>query len=576
MNFIKNILSSFVAIWLVIVVFILLGLGVGVSVGSGMVKEVKSNSILEIDLSGDLKDYSPVEIDPLSELLNIKEQVTGFNNVCKAIDKATNDDNIKGISIKNIPANIGLAQLTALRNILVKFQEKHKFIYAYNDSYTQKQYYLSSVANMISIAPLGYVDLKGLHSEVMFYKDFQEKYGIKMEVIRHGKYKSAVEPFIANEMSDANRVQISELIAGIWNEISRELTTSRNIDVDTAVEKMYGRSAVTSIKHGLVDLCLYPDEYEDYIKEKLAVQKLEKISMTDYMANISLSSLVEKTNQIAVIYAQGEIQYGEGSIDVIGQNKMISSLEKAAQDKNVSAIVLRVDSPGGSALASDLIWNAVEKAKKEKPVVVSMGNYAASGGYYISCGADRIFAEPTTITGSIGVFGIFPNGSGLAKKIGVNSEVVSTHENGAYYSAVLPLDSRYKVLVHQGIEMIYDEFLDRVSKGRNMSLEEVDRIAQGRVWTGAKAQELGLVDEIGGLWEAICYAAKIAEVTEYSIKELPKYEIDFGEMFDFNPFAKIQIDGFLAEFKLQGLVNAKDFIKTKGVQARIPFELMID
>ncbi|MDO3694238.1 signal peptide peptidase SppA [Wenyingzhuangia sp. chi5] len=576
MNFIKSVLSSLLAIWITIVVFVVVAVGVVVSLSNDMVKEVKPNSVLEIDLHGEINDYSPFGIDPVTEMLGITEQTIGFNNLCKAIEKATYDDDIKGISLKNIPENMGLAQLTALRKMLQTFKGKDKFIYAFNDTYSQKQYYLSSVADMVAISPLGYVELKGLHSEVMFYKDFQEKYGVKMEVIRHGKYKSAVEPFIANEMSDANREQISELIKSVWSEVSKEIAVSRNINVDEAVNKMYGQSSQMSLEHGLVDNYMYADEYDNYIKGRLDTEELEKVSILDYMSNLSLLNLVEEKNKIAVIYAQGEIQYGQGDINIIGQKKMIEALEDAAKDKEVKAIVFRVNSPGGSAMASDLIWNAVEKAKTEKPVIVSMGNYAASGGYYIACGADRIFAEPTTITGSIGVFGMLPNAAELAKEIGVNSEVVSTHNNGAYYSVVKPVDDRYKKVIKGGIENIYDEFLQRVSQGRNMTVEEVDAIAQGRVWTGVKALEIGLVDEIGGLDAAISYAANLVDAKDYSLKEMPTYDMDFKEMFNLNPFAKSNINGLLSQYNLQWLANTKELMEAKGIQARIPFQMNIE
>lgn len=576
MNFIKSVLSSLLAIWITIVVFVVVAVGVVVSLSNDMVKEVKPNSVLEIDLHGEINDYSPFGIDPVTEMLGITEQTIGFNNLCKAIEKATYDDDIKGISLKNIPENMGLAQLTALRKMLQTFKGQDKFIYAFNDTYSQKQYYLSSVADMVAISPLGYVELKGLHSEVMFYKDFQEKYGVKMEVIRHGKYKSAVEPFIANEMSDANREQISELIKSVWSEVSKEIAVSRNINVDEAVNKMYGQSSQMSLEHGLVDNYMYADEYDNYIKGRLDAEKLEKVSILDYMSNLSLLNLVEEKNKIAVIYAQGEIQYGQGDINIIGQKKMIEALEDAAKDKEVKAIVFRVNSPGGSAMASDLIWNAVEKAKTEKPVIVSMGNYAASGGYYIACGADRIFAEPTTITGSIGVFGMLPNAAELAKEIGVNSEVVSTHNNGAYYSVVMPVDDRYKKVVENGIENIYEEFLQRVSQGRKMTVEQVDAIAQGRVWTGVKALEIGLVDEIGGLDAAISYAANLVDVKDYSLKEMPIYDMDFKEMFNLNPFAKANVDKFLSQYSLEWLANTKELMDSKGIQARIPFEMNIE
>lgn len=576
MNFLKNVLSSLVAIWIAIILIVIVGVSVGVSLSNEMVKEIKPNSVLEIDLSGEVNDYSPFGIDPVTELLGIEEKTVGFNNICKAIEKATFDDNIKGISLRNIPENMGLAQLTAMRKMLEIFKNQGKFLYAYDDLYSQKKYYLSTVADSIYMSPVGYVELKGLHSEVMFYKDLQEKYGVKMEIIRHGKYKSAVEPFIANEMSDANREQIGALINGVWSEISEAVKNSRNIDVEYAVNQYLGKSAKSAVENHLVDALVYEDEYNDMIKNKLGLDGLEKTSMRDYISNMSLLSLVEEQEQIAVIYAQGEIQYGEGTLDIIGQGEMVKALNKAAKDKNVKAIVFRINSPGGSAMASDLIWRAVEQAKKEKPIIVSMGNLAASGGYYIACGADRIFAEPTTITGSIGVFGMLPNAAELADEVGIHSEVVSTHTNGAYYSVVKPIDDRFKSVVKQGIENIYDEFLDRVSQGRKMSVVEVDAVAQGRVWTGAKALEIGLVDEIGGLDAAVNYAANLVQVKDYSLKELPNYDMDFKEMFSLNPFGKSNIKKALSEYNLEWLANTKELMQSKGVQARIPFEMNIE
>lgn len=565
-----------VGISIMVVILVLVGFGIASVAAKDVVKEIKENSVLEINLSGNIDDYAPIEINPLKMILGLGDETYGFNQICKTIENATYDDNIKGISLRGLPQNLGWAQATALRAMLQNFKDNDKFVYAYADTYSQKSYYLSSVANKVFMSPLGYVELKGLHSEVLFYKDFQEKYGVKMEVIRHGKYKSAVEPFLANKMSDANREQISELIHGLWNQVEKEIENSRDIDVEKAVMNMYGRSSNTCLTNGLVDTVMYLDEYKEYIEGKLDVEKLRKVSLQDYMSQDMLNSLIELPNKIAVIYAQGEIKYGEGNLTEIGQGNMIKALNKAAEDKDVKAIVFRINSPGGSALASDLIWNAVNKAKQKKPVIVSMGNLAASGGYYIACPADRIFAEPTTITGSIGVFGILPNANELTEEMGIHSEVVSTHDNGIHYSPFQPIDNRFKKVVKNGIEQIYDDFLDRVSKGRNMTKEEVDKVAQGRVWIGAKALEIGLVDELGGLRDAIAYAAKEVDLKDYSLQELPVYDMDFKKALGLNPFAKSALKTVLPNSLAEQAAHLKSIFEQQTVQARVPFLMNVE
>lgn len=578
MIFLKNVLSSLVAIWLAIVLFVLVGFGIAIVASKDAVKEIKSNSVLEINMMGELNDYAPMEINPLSEILGFDAQTYGFNAVCKAIESATYDDRIKGISLRNIPENIGWAQITALRKMLDTFKQEGKFVYAYDDVYSQKKYYLNSIADSLYISPLGYVELKGLHSEVLFYKDFQEKYGVKMEVIRHGKYKSAVEPFIANEMSPANREQISELITSLWQEVDTSVKASRNIDVEDAVMNLYGKSSESALEHHLIDAIVYEDAYGDMLKKKLGRDELRKVSFSDYIMQTSLMDLIEEKSKIAVVYAQGEIIYGQGELTKIAPDKMIKALDKAAKDKDVKAIVFRINSPGGSALASDLIWRAVENARKEKPVIVSMGNLAASGGYYIACAADKIYAEPTTITGSIGVFGVLPNAAELSGNIGIHSQVVSTHNNGMHYSAMRPVDERFKNVVKESIENIYDVFLQRVADGRGMTKEKVNEIAQGRVWTGASALEIGLIDELGSLDDAIAYAASQVELKEYSIMELPNYEIDFKKMIGLSPFIKAQIgiEEILPSELVDKAASLKNLFETKSTQARMPFEMKIE
>lgn len=578
MNFIKSVLSTVVAIWLAVLIIVLITVGLLVSFSKDIVKEIQPESVLEINMGGEMSDYLPSKIDPLTEVFNFDEKKVGFNNVCKALEVATFDENIKGISLRAIPANLGWAQATELRKLLQKFKDKGKFIYAFDDVYSQKKYYLNSVADSLFVSPLGRIELKGLHSEVLFYKSLQEKLGVKMEVIRHGKYKSAVEPFIADEMSTSNRTQIKELIDGLWKNIQVAISESRNVNVEKAVMELHGASSSKALEHHLIDGVLYQDTYYQKLKKRLAVKKLAKISLSDYINNKVLLHLSSEVSKIAVVYAQGQIMYGEGELNIIGQKKMIKALNNAVENKEVKAIVFRINSPGGSALASDLIWRAVENAKSKKPVIVSMGNLAASGGYYIACNANRIFAEPTTITGSIGVFGMLPNAAKLAKEIGINAEVVSTHNNGMYYSAVLPVDNRFKKAVKSGIESVYDTFLERVSKGRNLSIKEVDAVAQGRVWTGTKALEIGLVDELGGLGSAIAYAAKKVSLDTYSIKEYPEYKLDFKSMFSVESLIKLNLlkSKLISKEGLDKVDVLNNIITQKGVQAAMPFELNID
>lgn len=578
MNFIKSVLSTVVAIWLAILTIVLITVGLLVTFSKDIVKEIQPESVLEINMEGEMNDYLPSKIDPLTEVFNFDEKKVGFNNVCKALEVATFDENIKGISLRAIPANLGWAQATELRKLLQKFKDKGKFIYAFDDVYSQKKYYLNSIADSLFVSPLGRIELKGLHSEVLFYKSLQEKLGVKMEVIRHGKYKSAVEPFIADEMSTSNRTQIKELIDGLWKNIQVAISESRNVNVEKAVMELHGASSSKALEHHLIDGVLYQDTYYQKLKKRLAVKKLAKISLSDYINNKVLLHLSSEVSKIAVVYAQGQIMYGEGELNIIGQKKMIKALNNAVENKEVKAIVFRINSPGGSALASDLIWRAVENAKSKKPVIVSMGNLAASGGYYIACNANRIFAEPTTITGSIGVFGMLPNAAKLAKEIGINAEVVSTHNNGMYYSAVLPVDHRFKKAVKSGIESVYDTFLERVSKGRNLSIKEVDAVAQGRVWIGTKALEIGLVDELGGLGSAIAYAAKKVSLDTYSLKEYPEYKLDFKSMFSVESLIKLNLlkSKLISKEGLDKVDVLNNIITQKGVQAAMPFELKID
>ncbi|PKW29382.1 signal peptide peptidase SppA [Flavobacterium lindanitolerans] len=585
MNFLKNVFSTvlglFVFLFILFFGFIIIAALFG---NNEKTVTVKDNSVIELNLEEVTNDYAGKFLYEDFEFLN-EEKTNGLSDVINAIDAAKTDSKIKGISILNNISLLGMAQSKALRDKLEDFKKSGKFVVAYANSYSQKEYYLNSVADTIYLNPVGEMDFKGLSSEVMFYKDFQEKTGIKMEVIRHGKYKSAVEPYLANEMSEANREQISVLLNSVWNSVVADISKSRNISVDRLNEIANGLLARTpemAKAEKLIDKIAYEDEYHDGIRKALKVKKDEEyntVSIIDYAHKNSTTGKKPATdNTIAIIYAQGTILSGEGDVNIIGEGSMRRSLQKARKDKNVKAIVLRIDSPGGSALTSDLIWREIELTKKVKPVVVSMGNVAASGGYYIACNASKIFAEETTITGSIGVFGTLPNITKLTNNIGIHTEQVKTHQNAAGYSIFLPLDEGTKGTLQESVENIYKVFVGRVAQGRNMKFEAVDSIAQGRVWTGTDALKIGLVDKIGGMDDALKEAAKLANIKEYKTADFPSYEKKFGDLFGGMPFMKSKesfIKEEVGEENYQMIEQIRRMSAQKGMQALLPYEINI-
>jgi len=407
-----------------------------------------------------------------------------------------------------------------------------------------------------------------------------------MEVIRNGKYKSAVEPYLSNEMSDANRTQIKELISSLWNSMVDEISRGRNIspeNLNIIADTLGGRTTEYAKASGLVDDILFYDEYESKLREELKLDEtddLNTVLLEDYVIRSNKKVKNKGADKIAVIFAQGEILYGEGGPDIIGQGIINKAIIKARDDEKVKAIVLRVNSPGGSALTSDIIWREVELAKEKKPVIVSMGNVAASGGYYIAAGADKIFAEPTTITGSIGVFGTIPNVTELAEDIGINAEQVGTNKNSVDYSLFEPMTDEFRKNVQDGVEDTYETFLSRVAKGRKISVAEVDSMAQGRVWSGVDAKKIGLVDELGNLNDAIAEAAKMANLDEYGIKKFPRYKTGFERLMEDlgGASAKAKQDFIEEEVGAEVYSIMKQFksaMEQKGIQARMPFVLDI-
>ena len=590
MNFLKRVLSTVVGIFvffgLCFMLLFFIGLLFGGSKEEGLT--VKENSVLKLNLSEDLPDYAGnFDYGEFNEFFKGQKKYNGLFNIIDAIHYAATDDNIKGITIVNNNVKGGMAQHKALRDALVEFKKSGKFIMSYGDMITQKDYYLNSVSDAIYLNPAGGLSFKGLSSEILYFKDFQEKYGIKMEVIRHGKYKSAGEPFIAQSMSDANREQITVFLNSMWSEMKNEISESRNIPVaqlDTIANNLAARNANKALAVKLIDKVAYIDQFNSAIKEKLGVEEdddIESVNIYKYAKHVSKKNKIADIkidNKIAVIYAQGNIIYGEGSEKAIGQGIINESLKKAREDDNVKAVVLRVNSPGGSALASELMWREIERTKAVKPVIVSMGNLAASGGYYIACNANKIIAEPSTITGSIGVFGMLPNVHDFMNNIGINSEHVTTNTNAIEYSLFEPLQDGQRAIIKEGVVDVYELFVKRVSEGRGMTPEAVDNIAQGRVWTGADALKIGLVDELGGLDLALQRAAEAAELEEYKIKELPIYDKDFEKIF--SDFGLVQtkediLKEELGERNYEIMQRMKAMSKMEGAQMIMPYELNI-
>ncbi len=579
MKFLRNLLAAILGTIIALFLLIFIFVGIAAMVGDSDKIEVKDHSVLALNIDGIVEDYVPKSDNPLDELMGSNDDKFELAQILNAIENAKTDNKIKGISIELLNTNAGVAQLQAIRNKLVDFKTSKKFITAYADVYTQKNYYLSSVADSIFVNPVGILEFSGLSTEKLYFKDFQEKYGVKLEVIRHGKYKSAMEGFISDKMSEANREQTLSFLGSIWGELIEDIAVSRKktvAELNVIADQLGTSNIAKAIENKMLDKALYADEYENKLIKLSGIatsKDLEKISLADYIKSGKGQIISTAKDKIAVLYAQGEIMYGKGDETYIGQESMMGALKKIREDKNIKAVVLRINSPGGSALASDLIWREIEITKKVKPVVVSMGNLAASGGYYIACNANKIFAEPTTITGSIGVFGAIPNMTGLAGKMGINAEQVSTNK-GANYSVFEPLSNEFHDYIKGSIDEIYQTFISHVAQGRKMTTAEVDSIGQGRVWTGKEAKEIGLVDELGGLNDAIAYTAKLVKLEKYKTTLYPRYKKDFKDAFSGNPFMKSKEELFIQEmgeenYKLYKTLQS--FQNMKGPQARLPF-----
>ncbi|UOV00012.1 signal peptide peptidase SppA [Chryseobacterium daecheongense] len=533
-SFFKSVLANIVAILILCAVFFFFFMMTLVFSSMGGEKAiVKKNSILTINLKTHIID-SPTEEQ--NDLFNIKKQNKSvlIYEALEAINKAKTDDNIKGISIETDDLNAGITQIDDLRNAIEDFKKSGKFVYAYGNAVSQSSYYLGSVADKYYLNPSGMIELKGLATEVTFFKEFAEKYGIGIEVIRHGKFKSAVEPFLRNDISPENKEQLSTLLNDIWKNTSTRIAASRKINTvqfRTVVDSLYGMIPELSLKYRLADQLIQKTEYDNMIKSQLNLKekdKLNKISLGKYISSYADEN--KSGDRVAVLYASGSINNGDEYNEIYSE-KYIKYIKELEENDKVKAVVFRINSPGGSANASDGILFELQQLKKKKPLIVSFGDYAASGGYYIAMAADKIYSEPNTLTGSIGVFGIIPYFKDIANKNGVRSDIVSTNANSQYYSSLNGVTPYGVSLITKSVEGTYKRFVHFVTQNRKQSFEQIDDVGGGRVWSGTRAKEIGLVDELGTLNDAIKFAAQKAGLKSYQVASYPKKMSPFEQIF---------------------------------------------
>ncbi|MGB4204116.1 MAG: signal peptide peptidase SppA [Bacteroidales bacterium] len=568
----------------VILLFLFIGMIASIASFSKEQTVVKPNTVLHIKLDQPISDRNPKNPFASYDFSGFKSN-PGLNEILKNIDKAAKDPNISGILFEPSAVSVGLSTLGEIRESLEKFKESGKFIISYSENYFQSSYYLATVADKVYLNPEGSFELKGLSVRAVFLKGLLEKLDIEPQVISYGKYKSAADPLIFDKLTEANREQLSVYINNAWQHILETIANSRNLTVEelnVIADNYKIEFANDAFEYKLVDALCYKDQLFKELKERIGIEEDTELKLMEIGKYMNAPALrdgkARSRNKIAVVYAQGNIISGKGDETTIGSESISATIRKAREDKNVKAIVLRVNSGGGSALASDVILREILLAKAEKPVVASFGDVAASGGYYIACGADKILASPTTITGSIGVIGMIPNMKNFFNnKLGVKFDHILTNEYADFIPFDRPLNSQEKDILRRMIDNTYDVFITHVSNGRNINKEMVDKIGQGRIWTGNDALEIGLIDKIGGLQDAVDLAAELAGLTDWRVIELPEQK-DFLTMImeDLqDETVKKSISAEMGEYYkyYQYLKNAASF---QGIQARIPFEIEID
>lgn len=584
-EFLRSTLATITGVLICGFIFIILGIStlVGIMASSETETVVPPNSVFTLELKGTIQErYQPSPVDQFFE-----DQIStyGLEDILNAIQKAKENDFIKGIYLHTGALSCSAASLQAIHRALADFKQSGKFLVAYADAYTQGGYYVASVADKVIVNPVGSLSWHGLASETMFLKDFLAKIGVKMQIFRVGTYKSAVEPMMSTEMSPANREQTQAFLESTWKSILNDVSASRHISADSlnllADRNMDFQPAETYVSSGLADTLMYQDEVLSYLKSLTGLSDEDDLKTLnlDEMTRVKATAPKSKTRDVvAVYYAYGEIDNGSSSYDEgINSEKITKDLRDLRKDKNVKAVVLRVNSPGGSTYGSEQIWREVSLLKAEKPVVVSMGDYAASGGYYISCAAHKIVAEPTTLTGSIGIFGMMPDASELLNdKLGLHFDGVKTHKMADMGSMSRPFNAEESALMQQMVNQGYALFTKRCAEGRHIPLEELCKIAEGRVWTGSMAKELKLVDELGGLDTAIQLAAQLGKVKDYNLQTYPAKEDFLTQLLNTRTdrYIHSQLQETFGEY-----YRSFDWIRHLGqsdrLQARLPFNLRI-
>lgn len=584
-SFFKFTFASIFGVLIGLFLFVLIIIGIFSSASAEKPVVAEANSVLYINFDTPIVDRAsdnPFEF--INPMTFSPESKMGLDNILDNLEKAKNDENITGIILDLSMMPIGMATLHEIRDALIDFKTSGKFIYSYSDIYTHGSYYLATVADKIFITPTGNLMFLGLSSEVIFYKGALDKLGIEIQVVRHGEFKGAVERYIYKKLSAENRLQIQEYLNSLWGHMVEGIAEARDINVDDInrlCDEMAITNAASALEHGFADSLIYYDEFLDFIKAKTGTDEskdIKSIGLKKYTkvhAKRETKGLIRE--KIAVIYATGTIIDGNAENGQIGGDAYAKAIRAARRDSSIKAIVLRINSGGGSGLASDIIWREVKLAAKVKPVIASMGDVAASGGYYIAAPAHKIIANPNTITGSIGVFGMWPNAQKLVNdKLGITSEIVKTNDHADFGFILEPLANDERAILQNEIEKFYIGFVERVAEGRAMTYEEVDKIAGGHVYSGSDALKIGLIDDFGGLKKAIEIAAEEAGLDEYRIVKLP-------ELVD--PFQKIIADltgknqlKFLEKQLGENYVyfeDLKSIQQMKGVQAVLPYRLVI-
>lgn len=584
-QFFKFMFASMLGTFLLFILVTLISIGIIAAIVATASSEetvITKNTVLHVKLNKDIADRSSKTKFVMGYAG--PEKTTGLNEILDNLKKAKKDDNISGIylDLSNIPA--GLSTVDEIRNGLIDFKTSGKFIWAYSEVYSQKSYYLATVADSIFLYPQGVVDFKGLASEMVFLKGMLEKLDVKMQIIRHGKFKAATEPLFLDKMSPENRQQVTKLIGDIWNKMLTGISETRKIsqeELNRIADSLKIQTADDALKYQFVDRLVYKDELIAMMKKQLNLTGKKRITFVDMDSYTSAADPRKRStssDKIAVIYATGSIAGGEGDDQSIGSERISKAIRKAREDEKVKAIVFRINSGGGSALASDVIWREVDLAAMVKPVVASFGDVAASGGYYIACAATKILAEPATITGSIGVFGVIPNMEGLFnKKFGITFDWAMTNKNGDYIPVMKPLSPYQTLIIQRDVDHIYDVFTGKVAEGRKLTKAKVDSIGQGRIWSGTDAKNLGLIDDFGGLTKAIDLAAELSKTKDYRLISLPEQKEWFEELLE-------QITGSDPSAKLKKILGPdyryyqymKEIREMQGVQARMLMEVNIN